>query len=132
MPTQTELDSRCRAFVTYRNDTLGHGAARPDDRYRDDLSQWLPVLGALLRGISTLPDRPLLLITTEDRAQVWMGAEGAVSLPRACFGWKRRKRRWIMRRRETAPCWRWGSRSRCGHCSNSRLTATRRPGVTCS
>ena len=83
-PAQTELFKNCSAFVTYRNDTLGHGAARSDARYRTDLNQWLPVLGDLLRGISTLAERPLLLVAAEDRAQVWIGADpSAATVPGA-------------------------------------------------
>ena len=85
-PTQTELFQRCRAFVDYRNDALGHGAARSDGRYREDLDKkCLPVLAELLAGLATLADRPLLLVTAEDRAQVWMGAEPSTATVPGAF-----------------------------------------------
>jgi hypothetical protein len=62
-----------------RNDTLGHGAARPEARYRADLQQWLPVLGDLLAGVAGLSDCPLCLAVAEDRAVLWMGPEPPTS-----------------------------------------------------
>ena len=73
-PSPTPLLMRCNAFVEYRNDTLGHGAQRPDEQYRTDLGKWLSLVPELLDAVAGLaPDWRLLLPTHVDRAQVWMG-----------------------------------------------------------
>ena len=83
-PAETPLLKRCGEFVTFRNDGLGHGAGRAAARYRADLGDWLPVAGDLLRGIAGL-SRPLLLVTSEDLAQVWVGAEPSAAVVPGAF-----------------------------------------------
>jgi WD40 repeat protein len=72
-PRETELFARCRAFVDYRNDALGHGAVRSDRAYADDLRTWLPRLRGLLDGVASLSGWRLCLPTDRDRCQAWMG-----------------------------------------------------------
>jgi WD40 repeat protein len=74
-PQPTPLLERCREFVTFRNDALGHGASRSDAAYRADLRAWLPDLRRLLDGVAALADWPLWLVTNVDRGQAWMGPQ---------------------------------------------------------
>src|SRR5262249_13387936 len=72
-PTGTELLEECAAFVTYRNDALGHGAKRSDAEYETNLRTWLPFVRRLLDSLAGLWPWRLVLPTDLDRAQVWMG-----------------------------------------------------------
>ena len=74
-PAESALLHRCKQFVTYRNDALGHGAQRSDAVYESDLGQWLPVVRQLLDGVAGLADWRLCLVTGEDRCQGWMGPQ---------------------------------------------------------
>src|SRR5438045_294162 len=53
-PTGTDLLEQCTAFVTYRNDALGHGAKRSDAEYEANLRTWLPFVRRLLDGLAGL------------------------------------------------------------------------------
>jgi WD40 repeat protein len=75
----TPLRTHCKDFVTYRNEALGHGAQRPDWRYREDLANWLPVLADLLDGIAGLQPHQLHLVTGVNQSQAWMGLRPAMS-----------------------------------------------------
>jgi hypothetical protein len=66
---------RCKQFVSFRNDALGHGARRRDDVYESDLAGWLPLVRHLLDGVVTLATWRLCLVTAEDRCQVWLGPQ---------------------------------------------------------
>jgi WD40 repeat protein len=74
-PTPTALLQRCRDFLAYRNDALGHGAERPDAVYRADLLRLRPTLDALLAAVAGLAEWRLCLVADTDRCQVWMGPE---------------------------------------------------------
>src|SRR5262249_42956902 len=71
----TPLLERCRQFVEYRNDALGHGVMRSDQAYRADLASWLPTLDDLLQGVAALAPWRLCLVTDVDHCQVWMGPD---------------------------------------------------------
>jgi len=77
--TETALLQRCKQFVTYRNDALGHGAQRSDSVYESDLGQWLPLVRELLDGLFGLAAWRLCLVTAEDRYQVWMGPQPGIT-----------------------------------------------------
>jgi hypothetical protein len=74
-PAESAFLQRCKQFVTYRNDALGHGAQRSDAVYERDLGQWLSVVRQLLDGVAALAQWRFCLVTAEDRCQVWMGPE---------------------------------------------------------
>jgi WD40 repeat protein len=74
-PAESTLFQRCKDFVLYRNDALGHGAQQPDAVYETDLALWLPVLRRLLDGVAGLAPWRLCLVTAEDRCQVWLGPD---------------------------------------------------------
>lgn len=64
---------RCKQFVSYRNDALGHGAMRSDRVYAADLTGWLPLIGQLLDAVAELSESRLCLVTDVDRCRSWMG-----------------------------------------------------------
>jgi hypothetical protein len=81
----TPLLERCRQFVEYRNDALGHGAMRSDRAYQADLAGWLPTLRELLQGIAAMAPWRLCLVTDVDRCQVWMGPGPAAATEPGVF-----------------------------------------------
>lgn len=72
-PKETPLFQRCKGFVDYRNDALGHGARRPDRIYEADLHNWLPVIRELIDKAAALATWRLCLVVDSDRYQVWSG-----------------------------------------------------------
>ena len=83
-PSETELFRACARFVSFRNDTLGHGARQRDEEYEADLRDWLPVARRLLDEIASLAPWRLMLVADVDRCQVWMGPEpGSATEPGA-------------------------------------------------
>lgn len=74
-PTESALMQRCKEFVTYRNDALGHGAQRRDSVYESDLTQWLPLIRRLFDGVARLASWRLCLVTAEDRCKLWLGPQ---------------------------------------------------------
>ncbi len=81
-PAESALLRRCKEFVAYRNDALGHGAQRRDSAYERDLAEWLPLLRRLLDGVAAQAPWRLCLPAAEDRCQVWHGPRpGAATEP---------------------------------------------------
>jgi DNA-directed RNA polymerase specialized sigma24 family protein len=87
-PAESALMQRCKQFVTYRNDALGHGAQRHDSVYEKDLAGWLPLIRRLLDGVASLAPWRLCLVTAEDRCQVWVGPEPGAATEPGCFSAK--------------------------------------------
>lgn len=86
-PGEAALLQRCKQFVNYRNDALGHGAQRRDSVYEQDLAQWLPLVRQLLDGVAGLGAWRLCLVTATDRCQVWLGAQpGSATEPGSFAG----------------------------------------------
>ena len=73
----TSLLERCKQFVSYRNDALGHGAMRSDRTYTADLADWLPLVGQLLGAVAGLGPWRLYLVINVDRCRLWMGPSPA-------------------------------------------------------
>src|SRR5262249_49108733 len=61
-PSESALLQRCKDFVKYRNDALGHGAQRRDSVYESDLAEWLSLVRRLLDGVASLADWRLCLV----------------------------------------------------------------------
>lgn len=70
---QTELFLRCKKFVTYRNDTLGHGALRTEETYQSELKDWLPLIHELLSVCCELDAWKLCLVNKVNGCERWMG-----------------------------------------------------------
>jgi hypothetical protein len=72
---ESTVFERCQKFVEFRNDALGHGAARSDDEYATARTEWLPLIKDLLIGIEKMGAWQLCLVKSESNCQVWMGPE---------------------------------------------------------
>jgi WD40 repeat protein len=85
---EAPLLRKCKEFVSYRNDALGHGAQRSDAAYERDLGEWLPLLRRLLDGVAGLGDWRACLVTAEERCQLWMGPQPDTAVEKGCFSSK--------------------------------------------
>lgn len=73
----TDLLLRCKEFVRFRNDALGHGAMHSDEAYQAELQQWLPLVENLLSISCELDSWRLSLVVDIDRSESWMGPTGS-------------------------------------------------------
>lgn len=72
-PASTKMLKSCHKFVRFRNDTIGHGAERDDQKYQKDVEEWLPIIHGLLEALSKMQTHELHFVTTAKSSEIWMG-----------------------------------------------------------